>query len=128
MTVFSVHLRRLATRTLAVSAMVGALALGACTDRSTSATAGAPVMPVPNYGYTQEDRFVGGRGGSSGNVAAPIVPGTGRISGGLGNADVQRAPAVPGTGAQAPIVPGTGSITGGLGNAEVQRQGAGAPR
>ena len=28
--------------------------------------------------------------GGTGNVAAPIVPGTGRITGGLGNADVQR--------------------------------------
>ena len=107
--------------------MIGALALGACTERPASA-GGGPVMPVPNYGYTQEDRFVGGRGGGSGNVAAPIVPGTGRITGGLGNAEVQRAPAAPGTGAQAPIVPGTGRITGGLGDADVQRQGAGAPR
>jgi hypothetical protein len=107
--------------------MIGALALCACTDRSTPATAGAPVMPVPNYGYSQEDRAVGGRGGSSGDVAAPIVPGTGRITGGLGSAEVQRAPSS-GTGAQAPIVPGTGRITGGLGEADVQRQGGGAPR
>ena len=46
-------------------------------------------MPVPNYGYTQEDRAAQ-RDGGSGNVAAPIVPGTGRITGGLGDADVQR--------------------------------------
>ena len=91
MTGLDARLRLRTKRILGVSAMVGALALGACTDRSTPATAGgAPVMPVPNYGYTQEDRAVGGRGGSSGNVAAPIVPGTGRVSGGLGNADVER--------------------------------------
>jgi hypothetical protein len=107
--------------------MIGAIALGACTDRSMPGTAGAPVMPVPNYGYTQEDRAQQ-RGGTSGNVAAPIVPGTGRVTGGLGNAEVQRAAPVSGTGAQAPIVPGTGRITGGLGDADVQRQGGGAPR
>jgi len=91
MTGLDACLRLRTRRILGVSAMIGALALGACTDRSTPATAGgAPVMPVPNYGYTQEDRFVGGRGGGSGDVAAPIVPGTGRVSGGLGNADVQR--------------------------------------
>ena len=90
MTGLDVRLRVLTMRALGASAIMGALALGACTDRSTSSTAGAPVMPVPNYGYTQEDRAVGGRGGSSGDVAAPIVPGTGRISGGLGNADVER--------------------------------------
>jgi hypothetical protein len=127
MTGLDARFRLLTKRALGVSAIVGATALGACTDRSTPATAGAPVMPVPNYGYTQEDRAMQ-RGGTSGNVAAPIVPGTGRITGGLGNADVQRAPAAPGTGAQAPIVPGTGRITGGLGDADVQRQGGGAPR
>ena len=128
MTGLNVRLRLRTKGILGASSLIGALALGACADRSTPASAGAPVMPVPNYGYTQEDRFVGGRGGSSGDVAAPIVPGTGRITGGLGNADVQRAPAAPGTGAQAPIVPGTGRISGGLGNADVQRQGGGAPR
>ena len=127
MTGLDVRLRLRTKGILGASALIGALALGACADRSTPASAGAPVMPVPNYGYTQEDRAMQ-RGGTSGNVAAPIVPGTGRVSGGLGNADVQRAPAAPGTGAQAPIVPGTGRITGGLGNADVQRQGAGAPR
>ena len=90
MTDLDARLRLRTKGTLGVSALIGALSLGACTDRSTPATAGAPVMPVPNYGYTQEDRAVGGRGGSSGNVAAPIVPGTGRITGGLGDADVQR--------------------------------------
>jgi hypothetical protein len=40
-------------------------------------------------GHTQENRAQR-RGGSSGNVAAPIVPGTGRVTGGLGDADVER--------------------------------------
>ena len=85
-------------------------------------------MPVPNYGYTQEDRFVGGRGGSSGNVAAPIVPGTGRVTGGLGDAVSNARPPPPARARRRPSSPGTGRITGGLGDADVQRQGGGAPR
>ena len=56
---------------------------------------------------------------------APIVPGTGRIMGGISNAEVQRT--MPGAGVQAPIKPGTGQIMGGISNAEVQRAGGGPP-
>ena len=59
------------------------------------------------------------------SAAAPIVPGTGQINGGISNAEVQRVPAGPG--AQAPIVPGTGQINGGISNAEVDRVGGGPP-
>ncbi|MFC7690322.1 hypothetical protein ACFQY5_12715 [Paeniroseomonas aquatica] len=56
---------------------------------------------------------------------APIVPGTGRIMGGTSNAEIQRTR--PGRGVQAPIVPGTGQIMGGISNAEVNRVGGGPP-
>jgi hypothetical protein len=59
------------------------------------------------------------------SAAQPVVPGTARIMGGTGNADIQRT--TPGPGVQAPIVPGTGRIMGGTGNADIQRLGGGPP-
>ena len=59
------------------------------------------------------------------SAAAPVVPGKGRIMGGISNAEVERT--TPGPGVQAPIKPGTGQIMGGISNAAVQRAGGGAP-
>ena len=92
-------------------AATGMLALAACNPAPSQPQTAQPV-PGP------QPTNVGG------SAAAPVVPGTARIMGGTGNADIQRVPA--GQGAQAPIVPGTGRITGGLGNAEVQRSATGS--
>ncbi|MBV1796262.1 hypothetical protein [Siccirubricoccus sp. G192] len=113
-------------------AAVGALALGACTDSmrqqptNVGSSAAAPIVPGTG-------RIMGGLGNAEvqrsqvgAGAQAPIVPGTGQIvGGGTGNASIQRTPT--GQGVQAPIVRGTGQINGGLGNAEVQRLGGGAP-
>jgi hypothetical protein len=56
------------------------MSLAACADTSTPNR----MQQQPTYGSTQEDRFVTARGGSSGDVSAPIVRGTGQTTGGRG--------------------------------------------
>jgi hypothetical protein len=131
---FDIDLHRsdMAMSRLAYGISLALLGLAACTER--------PAPPAPtNVGSSAAQPVVPGTArimGGSGNAdiqrtegtagaQAPIVPGTGRIMGGIGNAEVQRT--TPGTGVQAPIVPGTGRIMGGIGNADIQRQGGGPP-
>jgi hypothetical protein len=109
------------------------LGLAACADKAppvqptnVGGSAAAPIVPGTG-------RIMGGIGnadiqrteGPAPGAQAPIVPGTARITGGTGNADIQRT--IPGAGVQAPIVRGSGQIMGGIGNAEVQRLGGGPP-
>ena len=111
----------------------GLLVLAACQNRP------APMAAEPMPGASAAAPIVPGTGRIMGGISnadiqrvpqgsgaqAPIVPGTGRIMGGISNAEVQRT--LPGRGVQAPIEPGTGRIMGGISNAEVQRSGGGAP-
>ena len=110
------------------------LALTACQNRPPPSAAMAPTP-----GASAAEPIVPGTGRIMGGISnaevqrvpqgtgaqAPIVPGTGRIMGGISNAEVQRTK--PGPGVQAPIKPGTGRIMGGISNAEVERAGGGAP-
>jgi hypothetical protein len=69
-------------------ALVVMLGMAGCADTSTPNL----MQQAPRYGSTQEDRFVTERARTGAGVEAPMVRGTGQISGGLGNAEVQRTP------------------------------------
>jgi hypothetical protein len=81
------------TLTRTGGALMVMLGMAACADTSTPNL----MQQQPRYGSTQEDRFVTERARTGAGVQAPIVRGTGQITGGLGSAEVQRvAPAGPG--------------------------------
>jgi hypothetical protein len=87
------------TLTKTGGALMVMLGVAACADTSSPNL----MQQAPRYGSTQEDRFVTERARTGAGVEAPIVRGTGQISGGLGNAEVQRTPGA-GAGAGQPGV------------------------